>query len=201
MSKLEEKIIAKGQEIVESINASAKVSYEALKNELIEEAKKDLAIELNKAKLKADELVKQAKQESARALRDEVAISKQQLIETIFETLKKDIKKLKPADHFNYVLKSLQGTNISKDEEIRVSKNEYDMYKKILTTKDGDLVLADILNDKLGKGYQLKLSKKPAMIESGFMLIGELYDLNFSLENLLDSLTTKYEKTIYEALN
>ena len=201
MSKLEEKIIQKGQSIIESINLSAKHESEALKHRLIEEAKADLEVQLHKAQQKAKAQVEQAKQEGIRALRDEVAISKQQLIESIFTALKEELKHLNKEDYFNYVVRSIQNQAIDKTEEIQVSKKEYAMYQSILTTKKGDLVEADLLNQKLGKDYQLKLSNKPAQIESGFMLVGKLYDLNFSLENLLESLTKKYEKTIYEALN
>ncbi|MBG0763136.1 hypothetical protein IY230_05910 [Acholeplasma laidlawii] len=201
MSKLEEKIIQKGQSIIDAINLSAKEESEALKNRLIEEAKADLEVQLHKAQQKAKAQVEQAKQEGMRALRDEVAISKQQLIESIFVELKAELKHLNKEDYFNYVVRSIQNQAIDKTEEIQVSKKEYAMYQSILTTKKGDLVEADLLNQKLGKDYQLKLSNKPAQIESGFMLVGKLYDLNFSLENLLESLTKKYEKTIYEALN
>jgi V/A-type H+-transporting ATPase subunit E len=201
MSKLEEKIIQKGQSIIDAINLSAKEESEALKNRLIEEAKADLEVQLHKAQQKAKAQVEQAKQEGMRALRDEVAISKQQLIESIFVELKEELKHLNKEDYFNYVVRSIQNQAIDKTEEIQVSKKEYAMYQSILTTKKGDLVEADLLNQKLGKDYQLKLSNKPAQIESGFMLVGKLYDLNFSLENLLESLTKKYEKNIYEALN
>jgi len=201
MSKLEEKIIQKGQSIIESINLSAKHESEALKHRLIEEAKADLEVQLHKAQQKAKAQVEQAKQEGIRALRDEVAISKQQLIESIFTALKEELKHLNKEDYFNYVVRSIQNQAIDKTEEIQVNKKEYAMYQSILTTKKGDLVEADLLNQKLGKDYQLKLSNTPAQIESGFMLVGKLYDLNFSLENLLESLTKKYEKTIYEALN
>lgn len=201
MSKLEEKIIQKGQSIIESINLSAKHESEALKHRLIEEAKADLEVQFHKAQQKAKARVEQAKQEGMRALRDEVAISKQQLIESIFTALKEELKHLNKEDYFNYVVRSIQNQAIDKTEEIQVNKKEYAMYQSILTTKKGDLVEADLLNQKLGKDYQLKLSNTPAQIESGFMLVGKLYDLNFSFENLLESLTKKYEKTIYEALN
>lgn len=201
MSKLEEKIIQKGQSIIESINLSAKHESEALKHRLIEEAKADLEVQLHKAQQKAKAQVEQAKQEGMRALRDEVAISKQQLIESIFTALKEELKHLNKEEYFNYVVRSIQNQAIDKTEEIQVNKKEYALYQSILSTKKGDLVEADLLNQKLGKDYQLKLSNTPAQIESGFMLVGKLYDLNFSLENLLESLTKKYEKTIYEALN
>src|SRR5690554_55256 len=204
MSKLEEKILQKGQAIIDEIHLSATESAKKLKENLLSEAKKDLELQLKKEQQKADALVRQAQQESERALRDEVAISKQQLIEQIFQTLKEELKSLKPADHFNYVVKSLKDQKDLKDlkdGEIRVNKKDYALYKNILTTKQGDVVEADLLNQKLGKDFKLTFSNEPAMIESGFMLVGKLYDLNFSLENLIESLTKRYEKTIYEALN
>jgi len=201
MSKLEEKILQKGQAIIDEIHLSATESAKKLKENLLSEAKKDLELQLKKEQQKADALVRQAQQESERALRDEVAISKQQLIEQIFETLKEELKSLKPADHFNYVVKSLKDQKDLKNGEIRVNKKDYALYKNILTTKQGDVVEADLLNQKLGKDFKLTFSNEPAMIESGFMLVGKLYDLNFSLENLIESLAKRYEKTIYEALN
>lgn len=201
MSKLEEKIIQKGKKIIDSINENAIVEAKALKEKLIEETKVELTVQLKKEQFKSEQLVKQAKQDSERLLRDEVAISKQQLIESIFTSLKAELKNLKPKDYFDYVVESIKSEDVQNDAEIRVNKKDYDLYAKILSSKKGDLVDADILNEKLGKGYQLKLSKTPIAIESGFMVIGKLYDLNFSLETRIENLAKKYEKTIYEALN
>jgi V/A-type H+-transporting ATPase subunit E len=201
MSKLEEKIIQKGIKIIESINESAVIEAKALKEKLIEAAKVDLVQQLKKEASKSDQLIKQAKQDSERLLRDEVAISKQQLIESIFTTLKAELKDLKPEDYFHYVVESIKSEQVPKDAEIRVNKKDYALYSKILSSKKGDLIDADILNEALGKGYQLKLSHTPIQIESGFMVIGKLYDLNFSLETRIENLSKKYEKTIYEALN
>src|SRR5690554_1019383 len=169
MSKLEEKILQKGQAIIDEIHLSATESAKKLKENLLSEAKKDLELQLKKEQQKADALVRQVQQESERALRDEVAISKQQLIEQIFETLKEELKSLKPADHFNYVVKSLKDQKDLKNGEIRVNKKDYALYKNILTTKQGDVVEADLLNQKLGKDFKLTFSNEPAMIESGFM--------------------------------
>ncbi len=201
MSKLEEKIIQKGHKIIETINESAAVEAKALKEKLIEAAKVDLANQLKKEKFKSEQLIKQAKQDSERLLRDEVAITKQQLIESIFTALKSELKNLKSEDYFHYVVESIRSEQVQKDAEIRVNKKDYDLFSKMLSSKKGDLIDADILNAKLGKDYQLKLSHTPIEIESGFMVIGKLYDLNFSLETRIENLAKKYEKTIYEALN
>lgn len=201
MSKLEAKILDKGKHIVKEIEQSAKTEAKALKEKLLKEATLDFEILLDKELSKAEQLVKQAKSQSERELRDAVAIAKQQLISNIFVTLKDVLKNLKPADLFNYVLKSIQSEKIDKSAEIRVAKSEYAVYQSLLSSKKGALVEADLLNEKLGPAYQLKLSQTPAQISSGFLIVGKDYDLNFSLENLTESLSKKYEKTIYEALN
>ncbi|WP_025725384.1 V-type ATP synthase subunit E family protein [Acholeplasma granularum] len=201
MSKFEEKILKKGEIIVESINKSAIEESNNLKEKLILNAKNELELQLKKEIEKAQDLIKQANQESVRNLRDEVAISKQNIINSIFNEVKTMLLNLKDEDYFNYVLKSILSETIQKNKVIQVSKKDYKLYQRILTTLNGHLVDADILNKKLGNGYNLKLSDTPADIESGFILVGPMFDLNFSLENLLEKLVNKYEKEIYEALN
>ena len=79
-----------------------------------------------------------------------------------------------------------------------MSKNEYGKYQTALSSQVGDLVDCDILNEKLKTKFTL--SKEPIEIESGFVLIGKTFDLNFSFEAMVRFLQTRYEKEIYERL-
>lgn len=201
MSKLEEKIIKKGELIVEGILSKANEDANLLYQRLLDEAKKDLEQNFVKESLKLTNQVDRKKLDSERAIRDEVALAKQKLIENIFDEIKLFLKSLDGKDLFNYVVKAIQKEVIEKNETILVSKHEYDKYAKILSSKTGKLIEADLLNKALGEGYQLKLSNVPAPIPSGFMLEGKDFDLNFSYEETLEKLSQTYEKKIYEDLN
>lgn len=201
MSKLEEKILKKGELIVEGILSKANEDANLLYQRLIDEAKKDLEQNFLKESLKLTNQVDRKKLDSERAIRDEVALAKQKLIENIFNEIKLFLKSLDGKDLFNYVVKAIKKETIERNETIFVSKHEYSKYAKILSSKSGKLVEADLLNKALGEGYELKLSNVPAPIPSGFMLEGKDYDLNFSYEETLEKLSQTYEKKIYEDLN
>src|SRR5690606_22042664 len=101
MSKFEEKILKKGKIIVESINKSAIEESNNLKEKLILNDKNELKLQLKKEIEKAQDLIKQANQESVRNLRDEVAISKQNIIHSIFNEVKTMLLNLNDEDYFN----------------------------------------------------------------------------------------------------
>lgn len=201
MSKLEEKIVAKSEEQIKFINEQAKIDAQKLFDNLIKQGKKELEETKNKQIKKIEIEVHSIKQELERELRDQSAIAKQGLIASVFEEIQKYLESLDGENLFNYCLKAIKNAEVTGNEVMKVSKKDYNKYLKALSTQTGSIVSLDKLNDKLGKDFKLTLSKEPALIENGFILEGEYFDLNFSFDETLEQLAKQYEKKIYEEMN
>lgn len=200
MSKLEEKILSKGKMEVQTILESAKQEAEKLYDSLIQKAESDLKLQKDKTLKRLELSVERIRLDSKREIRDEVALSKQKLISSIFNELSTYLANISPDEFFGYVKQSILGENVLGDEVIALAKADYQKYIGKLSTKSGDLVEADLLNQALGKKYQFKVTKSDMLVDSGFLLMGKEFDLNFSFKETLDKLAAKYEKTIYEEL-
>jgi len=196
-----EKIKQKGIQEAEAIKEEGRKQGFAHYEKLINDAKNQFNDALNKAKEKQKMTIAAKELSTSRALRNEQALAKQALIDNIFKEIKAYLQSLKGEPLFNYVKQALSKETIQGDETIKVSKKDYETYRSILSTKTGDLVECDLLNKALGSKFNLKLSKEPVDIESGFMVIGSYFDLNFSYEETLEHLIEKFEKEIYEAMN
>jgi V/A-type H+-transporting ATPase subunit E len=200
MSKvtLIEKIKQKGLEEAALIRQKGQEEAQSLYQKMLDDANHRFDALLVKTERKQQATIDTKKQSIERALRDEKAMAKQKLIEQVFAEIKSYLINLKGKDLFNYIKHSISKETIQGDEIIMVSKHDYETYLSILSTKKGNLVECDLLNKELGT--QLKLSKEPASIESGFIVVGKIFDLNFSYEETIDRLTTAYEKQIYEEM-
>jgi len=135
---------------------------------------------------------------SERDLKLELEKAKHEQILGLFENVLASLKALKGKELLNFVAAKIKKETVTGYETIRVSKKDYSLYKDALSTNTGELVDADLLNAVLKTKY--KLSNKPLDIESGFVLEGDVYDLNFSFEAMVEKLEKKYEKEIYERL-
>lgn len=123
-------------------------------------------------------------------------------IERVLSLLKDKLQNLNDADLFAYTVKSIKNQNIVGNEILQVNEKDYNRYLKLFSsaTKKADLVELDLLNKSLGKGFNLKLEGTPALISDGFMLIGEIYDLNFSIEPQIERVRRDYGKVIEKIL-
>src|SRR5690606_6900593 len=135
---------------------------------------------------------------SERDLKLELEKAKHEQILGLFENVLASLKALKGKELLNFVAAKIKKETVTGYETIRVSKKDYSLYKDALSTNTGELVDADLLNAVLKTKF--KLSNKPLDIESGFVLEGDVYDLNFSFEAMVEKLEKKYEKEIYERL-
>ncbi len=139
------------------------------------------------------------KQTYQRELKLEVEKVKQQVIESLFDQVFTFLKGLKGKELLDFVASKIKMEKTSGNEVIKVSKKDYPVYLSALSTQKGALVDCDLLNSALGKA-SFKLSNEPEDIDGGFLLVGDVYDLNFSLASFVEALVKKYEQEIYERL-
>ncbi len=202
MSKLTlvEKIKQKGMAEAASIREKGLKDAEAHYQKMLADAKAHFDNAYLKTQSKQLQVLETKKHSVERALRDENAMAKQKLIETVFNEVKAYLFNLKGKELFSYVKHAIEQESLEGNETIRVSKKDYETYQSILSTQKGDLVDCDLLNRALGSKFSLKLSKEPADLDSGFLVVGKTFDLNFSYEETIEVLMKSHEKKIYEEM-
>lgn len=197
---LKDLIIEKGKVEEASILNEAKNEAKELYQQLINEAENKINKQKKKAFDELDQKLNLRILDSNRSLKEESSKVKQDLISELFNNLKDYLNNLKDNELFSYVLNKIKSVKIDGDEVIAVSNNDYNKYLKILSTKKGNLVDCDLLNEKLGNKSSIKLTKEPTNINNGFILMGKIFDYNFSFDEIIEALSKKYEKKIYEEL-
>lgn len=196
-----EKIEQKGQKEADLIIKKAHEEAEAIKLTSLEKAQKRASKIVQDERLKQNQLLEQKKGSFELEKRQEILFEKAKQIDLVMEKLRTHIVNLKGEELLKYTAKLIKQEDIIGDEVIRVSKIEYDKYLSALSTaKKDQVVILDKLNNVLGKEYQLKLENVDADIDNGFLIVGKLYDLNFSIDPYIKTLRETYEKQIYDVL-
>lgn len=195
------KIAKKGEEESNLIKQKAEKDAEFLRHQIINEAEKKAALIVEKAKVKSASEIAQQDAILDLEFRQTIAALKNKAIDDLFNDVLEHFKNLKEKDLLDFVVSLIKKENIQGDEVLRVSKNEYDKYLKALSTKPkGKLVDLDLLNKSLGKKYTLSLENIPSNEDEGFILIGQTFDLNFSVVPILAKIRKEKEKQLFELL-
>lgn len=190
-----EKIELKGREEVNTILKEAKEKADKIKDDLITKAKKDAEKRINSAQQAANKDVSYRERLLDLEKRQALLITKQNIISDIFNSVLKQLEGLEGKDLLNYVEKLIKSEEVIGDEVIHTNANDYDKHLKALSSsKKDDLVDVDLLNKKLNTNF--KMSTKSVDIQNGFILEGKHFDLNFSLNQIIENLRTKNEKEI-----
>lgn len=195
-------IFTQANEEAQTILTTAKKEKETLLEELNANSDKKVEVLLSDAKKDNAKKIAEKKLEFEHEKKRLILQEKNTQIERVLSELRDRILNLNDQELFNYVVKLLKNEKIKGDETILVNKNDYNRYLKVFSSanKKAEVVELDLLNKKLGKGFNLKLEQKPAAIDDGFMLIGEFYDLNFSVEPQIEKIKRVYEREIHNIL-
>lgn len=199
---LKKLIFTQANEEAQTILTTAKKEKETLLEELNANSDKKVEVLLSDAKKENAKKIAEKKLEFEHEKKRLILQEKNTQIERVLSELRDRILNLNDQELFNYVVKLLKNEKIKGDETILVNKNDYNRYLKVFSSanKKAEVVELDLLNKKLGKGFNLKLEQKPAAIDDGFMLIGEFYDLNFSVEPQIEKIKRVYEREIHNIL-
>lgn len=199
---LKKLIYKQADEQAQTILIEAKEEKEALLEKLNKETDKKISNLISNAKKENNKKISSKKLEFEHEQKRIILDEKNTQIERVLTKYKETILNLTDKQLFDYTVKLIKAQEITGPMTLRVKKEDYDRYLKLFSSanKKADLVDLDLLNNKLGKNYNLKLDKMPALISDGFMLIGEFYDLNFSIEPQIEMLRRTYEKEIEKIL-
>ena len=198
-----QKIEEKGSLDAANILKTGDAKAQALHDEILAVATKEIAVMLEKAKQKGRDLVKMKITEQEQATKQRTLAMKKSLIDEVFEQILKSLTTLKDEALGKLVISFINQENIVGDEIIFVSKNDYEHYLTMFasTPTKSPLVLLDKLNQKLNNPKaKLQLSSQSVNIQGGLMLSGKAFDIDLSFETKIKMLKETYETKIAEIL-
>lgn len=201
IQKIQEKAQAQCDEILENGKQKADAAREAI---------------LKDGKAKADGILEKAREDAAMLLRagaQQASLdSKIDCLNHKHELLQKAKSEAKTkllsygAAQFCALAIKLSKENI-RGEKMRLQVPKADKYTsssfyKEATGKDGTLLAAmeQAASDAQGAPLTLTLDKNAAPIDGGFLLCGETYDMDLSLDALLSDIFEQHEKQIADCL-
>lgn len=196
-----EKIEQKGLSEKKHILAEAKEEAQALYEEAVSKAKAHAEDMVRYETLKANRAYEQKKNAFDLEKRQAILYEQSKQIDAVIDKLRTHLQNLKGKALLDYSVALIKLESIEGDEVIMVNKADYDKYLEAFSSaKKGKAVVADKLNKALGNTYNLTLSDTPVSIHDGFLIVGSVYDLNFSVEPFLKTLRAKHEKHIFDIL-
>lgn len=198
---LKKLIFSQAEEQAQTILTEAKAEKKALLDNLNNETDKKVNSLLTNAEKESSKKIAELKLEFEHEKKRMILQEKNTQIERVLANFKERLLTLNDQELFNYAVKVIKTEKIVGNEVIEVRKEDYNRYLKVFSSfKAAPVVELDILNKALGKGYNLKLVNEPALIKDGFMLIGDYYDLNFSVGPQIEKIRRLYEREIHKIL-
>lgn len=196
-----EKIAKKGQLESEAIRRQAEQEANALEHEIIATAESEAAMTISHAEDAKHNAIAQKLALCELEKRQSVSALKNKVIDDLFLDVQNHFKNLEGESLLSFVVEQIKNETVTGNEVMRVNKHDYDKYRRALSTKkSGKSVDLDILNAALGKGHSLTLDEVSSNEEDGFILVGDVYDLSFSVKPILDKIRLKQEKELFESL-
>lgn len=181
-------IIARGTEEAQAIISEAEAEAEIAQKQILERAKKEAERIINDSKIAGESRLDQQETMFDLDKRQAFLVAKTEILDSIFDGVYEKLKSLDGKQLEEIVIKMIKKETYDGDEVIRCSKNDYSKYKKLVPK----------INKQLKTNFTL--GEDCTSIDSGFMIIGEDYDLNFDFQELVDITRKNVEKELAERL-
>lgn len=196
-----DKIAKKGLLESEAIRRDAEQEANALEHEIVTASENEAATIIAQAEDAKQNVVAQKLALSELEKRQSISALKNKAIDELFLDVHNHFASLEGKELLSFVVSQIKSEDISGKEIMRVNKHDYDKYRKALSTqKAAKMVKLDLLNGTLGQGFDLTLDDVSSNEEDGFILVGPVYDLSFSVKPLLDKIRQDKEKELFESL-
>lgn len=193
-----ERIINEATKEADALIAEAKKSSEqkltAVKKKLTEEHTEFVV----NTKLAAKNKVSDFEAKEERDLANFAEQTKQEIVVNLFIKAYEELREFKGEALLKYALNLIDRQKVLGTEAIQVAKENYDKYLSAFSSKKDHNNL-DLLNAG-NKKYKFTLSKDPVLINEGFLLSGEKYDLIFDFKEIIDDYQRQHEQKIYKEL-
>lgn len=195
-----EKIENKGRNDALEIKKNGEEKAERLKNEVLEKTEKVIHKMVDNAKEEAKETLKTKYTEFAQMSNQSTLKNRKEIIKMTFEKAFERMSDFSDDELFEYAVKLLKNSQIAGNEVIKVSSSSRQRYQKLFSKKNNNEL--DILNKELGDNCSLKMSNEDALIDGGFILESEYFDIDYSyrivLKDLMSEVETELAKILFE---
>ena len=195
-----EKIENKGRNDALEIKKNGEEKAERLKKEVLEKPEKVIHKMVDNAKEEAKETLKTKYTEFAQMSNQSTLKNRKEIIKMTFEKAFERMSDFSDDELFEYVVKLLKNSQIAGNEVIKVSSSSRRRYQKLFSKKNNNEL--DILNKELGDNCSLKMSNEDALIDGGFILESEYFDIDYSyrtvLKDLMSEVETELAKILFE---
>ena len=196
-----EKIAKKGQAESDAIRKEAEIEAKGIEHKIVAEAEKEASLIISASEDAKRNAIHQNKALNELEIKQVTSSLKSKVIDDIFASVFEHFNSIKEKELLSFVVHLIRNEKIDGGEVMRVNKNNYAKYLNALSShKAAKKIDLDLLNKALGDNYHLVLENVDSREEDGFILIGETYDLNFSVKPLLNVLRKKREKELYKML-
>lgn len=201
MMTIYEKIAKKGQAESDALRKEAELEAKAIEHKIVAEAEKEASLIISASEDARRNAIHQNKALNELEIKQVTSSLKSKVIDDIFASVFEHFNNIKEKELLSFVVHLIRNEKIDGGEVMRVNKNNYAKYLNALSShKAAKKIDLDLLNKALGDNYHLVLENVDSREEDGFILIGETYDLNFSVKPLLNVLRKKREKELYKML-
>lgn len=195
-----EKIENKGRNDALEIKKNGEEKAERLKKEVLEKTEEVIHKMVDNAKEEAKETLKTKYTEFAQMSNQSTLKNRKEIIKMTFEKAFERMSDFSDDELFEYVVKLLKNSQIAGNEVIKVSSSSRQRYQKLFSKKNNNEL--DILNKELGDNCSLKMSNEDALIDGGFILESEYFDIDYSyrivLKDLMSEVETELAKILFE---
>lgn len=181
-------IVSKGQAEAVAIRKEASIAGNQIETKIISDAEKQAQKIILDAKVQAETQLNAQKINHELDKRKAMLVAKSRLMDELFNKAYEQIKSLSEKDFLDFVIKLLKVETYNGDEVIKVNLNDHKLYQKIVPQ----------INKQMNTNFTL--SKDPVEIDSGFLIIGKYYDLNFDFMEIINLVRKKHETSLAEEL-
>ena len=181
-------IVSKGKEEAKLIKAEADKAALKVERDILNKAEEEAKRIILSASTEADYKVSTLEMTQEIERRKALLRAKSEVINEVFQQAYQKIKNLPDKEFLSLIISLIKKEKYSGNEEIMVNKEEFNKYEALIPK----------INQELKTEF--KLSKKPALIDSGFLMVGKYYDLNFDFMELINEVRREYESKLSEEL-
>jgi len=181
-------IVSKGKEEAKLIKAEADKAALKVERDILNKAEEEAKRIILSASTEADYKVSTLEMTQEIERRKALLRAKSEVINEVFQQAYQKIKNLPDKEFLSLIISLIKKEKYSGSEEIMVNKEEFNKYEALIPK----------INQELKTEF--KLSKKPALIDSGFLMVGKYYDLNFDFMELINEVRREYESKLSEEL-
>lgn len=189
--KIEQKGIADAEKILKDASEAAKAALEAS----LAEARDRQAALGAKAAAKNASLLKTGITEAEQQAKQDLLAAKKTVLSQVRDQAAEALGNLSDADWKAFVLRILREDGLSGNETVVASPSDRQRFLRLFASSPVSRpVVLDILNRELGGApWNLTLAEETASVSGGFVVRGEVFDIDHSHRALMSALADRFE--------